>query len=54
MPGPVGSGWCMEGEDLTINWGEGLSAPQAVMELLSCDYKKECVQDSVVLVSRII
>ena len=43
---PVGSGWCMEGEDLTIAWGEGLPAPQAVMELLSCDCKKECVQDS--------
>jgi len=36
----------MESEDLTIDWGEGLPAPQAVTELLSCNYKKECVQDS--------
>jgi len=46
VPSKVGSDWCMEGEDLTIEWGEGLPAPQAVMELLSCDCKKECVQDS--------
>ena len=43
---PVGSGLCVEGEDLAIDWGEGLPAPQAVMELLSCDCKKERVQDS--------
>jgi len=36
----------MEGEDLTIDWGEGRPAPQAVMELLSCDCKKVCVHDS--------
>ena len=46
VPSPVGSGWCMEGEDLAIDWAEGLPAPQAVMELLSCDCKKECVQES--------
>ena len=46
VPSPVGSGWCMEGEDLTIDWGEGLPAPQAVMQLLSWHSKKECVQDS--------
>ena len=40
----------MEGEDLTIAWGEGLPAPQAVMELLSCDCKKECVQDSCICI----
>ena len=43
----------MEGEDMTTDWGEGLPTPQAVMELLSCDFKKECVR-TVVLVSRII
>jgi len=40
VPSLVGSGWCMEGDDLAIDWGEGLPAPQAVMELLSCDCKK--------------
>ena len=31
---------------VTIDWKEGLPARQAVIELLSCDCKKECVQDS--------
>jgi len=29
-----------------IDWGEGLPAPEAVMEMLSCTCSRECLQDT--------
>ena len=36
IPSPVGSGWCTEDGKLVIDWMGGQPAPQAVLELLSC------------------
>lgn len=45
-PSPVGYGWILENELLTINWGSASPAPEAVMELLSCTCARECVQET--------
>jgi hypothetical protein len=46
IPSPVGNGWCKEDEMLAIDWSDSLPAPEAVMELLSCDCAKECVEET--------
>lgn len=42
VPSPVGHGWSLEGDELTIDWMCGEPAPKAVLELLSCHCKKNC------------
>ena len=42
VPSPVGSGWCLEDGKLTIDWMSGEPAPQAVLELLSCQCSRIC------------
>ncbi|CAH3160564.1 unnamed protein product, partial [Porites evermanni] len=42
IPSPVGSGWCTEDGRLVIDWMGGQPAPQAVLELLSCQCSRSC------------
>lgn len=45
-PTPVGRGWKLENQDgknyLTIDWMDGQSAPEAVLDLLACKCSKSC------------
>jgi hypothetical protein len=55
MPTPVGRGWKMELEDereqLVVDWMEGKPAPDAILELLSCNCKKQCSSSRCVCVA---
>ena len=46
VPSPVGKGWKIEREEgveqLVINWMAGKPAPEAILELLSCNCTKNC------------
>ena len=42
IPSPVGSGWCTEDGKLYIDCLGGHPAPQAVLELLSCQCSRFC------------
>ena len=42
IPSPVGSGWCTEDGKLVVDWMGGQPAPQAVLELLSCQCSRSC------------
>ena len=46
VPTPVGFGWSMENDILVVNWDDVLPASEAVMVLLSCECKTECVIDT--------
>lgn len=41
-PSPVGNGWKIESGHLAIDWMDGLPAPQAVLDLLSCKCTRTC------------
>lgn len=49
IPSPIGHGWLVketnEGDEKGIDWMEGLPAPQAVIEMISCDCKRICKED---------
>jgi len=49
VPTPNGNGWIMtkteEGDDIEPDWIQGLPAPLAVLELLSCNCKSTCSAD---------
>ena len=42
IPPPEGAGWCTEDEKLVVDWMGGQPAPQAVLELLSCQCSRAC------------
>ena len=42
IPSPVGSDWCTEDGKLVVDWMGGQPAPQAVLELLSCQCSRSC------------
>ena len=42
IPSPVGSGWCTEDGKLVIDWMGDQPAPQAVLEVLSCQCSRSC------------
>jgi len=42
IPSPVYHGWSLDGNSLVIDWMSGEPAPKAVLELLSCQCKKNC------------
>lgn len=42
IPSPVGRGWCMEVNTLTIDWMNGDPAPKSVIKLLSCQCRRSC------------
>lgn len=42
IPSPVGFGWCSEDDKLVVDWMGGQPAPQAVLELLSCQCSRSC------------
>ena len=42
IPSPFGCGWCTEDGWLAIDWMDGLPAPKAVLELLSCQCSRSC------------
>ena len=42
IPSPVGSGWCTEDGTLVIDWMGDQPAPQAVLEVLSCQCSRSC------------
>ena len=42
IPSPFGCGWCTEDGRLAIDWMDGLPAPKAVLELLSCQCSRSC------------
>ena len=46
VPSPVGKGWKIEREEgaeqLVIDWMAGKPAPEAILELLSCNCTKNC------------
>ena len=50
IPSPHGHGWIISGvdgsHDVKVEWMSGLPAPMAVLELLSCQCKKQCSQES--------
>lgn len=49
MPSPIGNGWIVketdEGQEIGIDWMQGLPAPQAIIEMISCECKKHCIKD---------
>ena len=42
IPSPVGSGWCTKDGKLVIDWMGDQPAPQAVLEVLSCQCSRSC------------
>ena len=42
VPSPVGRGWLLSNEDLMPHWMDGFPAPEAVLDLLSCNCSKSC------------
>ena len=42
IPSLEGSGWCTEDGKLVVDWMGGQPAPQAVLELLSCQCSRSC------------
>ena len=45
VPTPAGYGWCPDSEDeghLAIDWMNGDPAPQALLQLLSCNCSRSC------------
>ena len=43
-PNPVGFGWKILGDDrqLSVDWMDGPPAPDAVLEMVSCNCRKSC------------
>ena len=41
-PSPVGYGWSIVGDTLEITWGTQGSAPDSILEFVSCKCKKGC------------
>ena len=42
LPGPYGYGWMINKWELLIDWSYGKAAPDSVIEMMSCKYKKGC------------
>jgi hypothetical protein len=42
IPDPVGHGWKISNDELSYDWMDGPPAPEAVLELLSCDCRRNC------------
>ena len=46
IPEPDGHGWIKRADEgLDLDWIHGQVAPDAVLELLACQYKRKCVPD---------
>ena len=46
VPGPDGYGWKLVDDELVIDWTDEKPAPDAVIEMMSCNCKKLCTLEN--------